>query len=174
MMDGVYITSPRQGPLRYLLSAVLRRLAETFLVEKTPWFKFMVRGCISFGPLIDGRDLPEQASHSLARNPTYRDSILIGIPLAQAYRGETSAPPFGVFIDESARAFSGEKEEPFSFVWWDWYSHADPPLDAPAMHQALMEHFEWCKKHTATIGYAPERIEHHQRLAGEYFSRTRR
>jgi hypothetical protein len=103
MMDGVYITSPRQGPLRYLLSAVLRRLAETFLVEKTPWFKFMVRGCISFGPLIDGRDLPEQASHSLARNPTYRDSILIGIPLAQAYRGETSAPPFGVFIDESAR-----------------------------------------------------------------------
>lgn len=174
MMDGVYVTSPRKGPLCYFLSRVMRRLAETFLREKTPWFRFLVRGCIAYGPLVDGKDIQPDASHSLAANPKYRDSILIGMPLVQAYRGERESPPFGIFVDESARAFCGEHEKPFSFIWWDWYSEADPPLDAKEMHSALMEHFKWCCRHVATIGYAPERIEAHRRLADEYFSQTRR
>jgi len=174
VMDGVYITCPRQGPLRYFLSAVLRRLAETFLQERTPWFRFLVRGCIAYGPLVDGRDIGADASRALASNTEYRDSILIGIPLAQAYRGEREAPPFGIFIDESARAFAAEREQPFSFIWWDWYSQVQPALDAQAMHRALMDHFDWCKQYEVTIGYERDRIECHQRLADEYFDRTRR
>jgi hypothetical protein len=174
VMDGVYITSPRQGPLRYFLSRVMRRLAETFLREKTPWFRFLVRGCIAYGPLVDGKDIQPQASYALANHPGYRDSILIGMPLAQAYRGENNAPPFGIFIDESARAFAGENEKTFSFIWWDWYSEAQPRLDPKEMHTALMDHFDWCKNYVNTIGYNPDRIEAHKRLADEYFSRTRR
>ena len=174
VMDGVYITSARQGPLRYFLSATLRRLAETFLQEQTPWFRFLVRGCVAFGPLVAGKDIQRAASHTLADNSTYRDSILIGIPLVQAYRGESKAPPFGIYVDESARAFAGPKEEPFSFIWWDWYTHATPPLDAQKMHQALQSHFDWYMQHTNTTGYETSRIEHHSKLADEYFNRTKR
>ena len=174
VMDGVYITCPRQGPLRYFLGAVLRRLAETFLQEETPWFRFLVRGSVAYGPLVDGKDIGTDASFSLASNPVYRDSILIGIPLAQAYRGERQAPPFGIFIDESARAFASQNEKPFSFIWWDWYSQVQPQLDEQKMHSALLDHFDWCKQHEMTIGYEHDRIEHHRRLADEYFNRTRR
>lgn len=174
MMDGVYITCPRQGPLRYFLSGVLRRLAETFLQEKTPWFKFLVRGCIAYGPVVDGKDLGAEASYALADAPAYRSSILIGMPLAQAYRGEREAPPFGIYVDESARAFAGEGEQGFAFIWWDWYSKAKPPLDRKRMHSALLEHFKWCEQYEITIGYRHDRMEHHRRLADEYFDRTRR
>ncbi|MFH1687421.1 MAG: hypothetical protein ABIE70_07870 [bacterium] len=175
MMDGVYIKSPRQGPLRYFLSGVLRQLAETFLQEKTPWFRFLVRGCIAFGPLVDGKDITdEMASRSLFANPDYRNTILLGIALAQAFRGERQAPPFGISIDESARAFAGCDEEPFSFIWWDWYSKSDPPLDQQKMYDALVEHFDWCITHSITIGYEIERIKHHKNLVEEYWNRTRR
>lgn len=175
VIDGIYVVSNRQAPLRYFLSAILRRLAETFLQETTPWFRFMVRGSIAYGPLVAGSDIGRNASYALDENQHYKNSILLGIPLAQAYRGERKAPPFGIYIDESARAFCGPDERCFTFIWWDWYTQARPPLDAQKMHAALQEHFQWCKKYTETIGYEPERIDYHARLADdEYFNRTRR
>lgn len=174
VMDGVYIVSSRKGPLQYFVASVLRRLAETFLQEKTPQFRFLVRGCIAYGPLVDGRNIPPDASRALNSFPTYRDSILLGIPLAQAYRGESEAPPFGIFVDESARAFCAADETPFPFVWWDWYTKVAPCLDVEDMHKALMDHFDWCKQYNVTIGYKPDRIESHMMLADEYFHRNRR
>lgn len=171
VMDGVYITSARRDPLMLVLSTALRRLAETFLKEPTIHHRFLVRGAIAFGPVQHGREVQKEASWALARHPRERDSIILGIPMAQAYLAEPEAPPYGIAIDASARAFCPMDDRPFSFIWWDWYRKAKPELVPEEMLKELNRYFEWQKEHTHTTGYDPKRIEYHQELAIEYFGR---
>ena len=171
VMDGVYITSASRDPLMALLSASLRHLAETFLQEETVYHRFLVRGAIAFGPVVHGLSVRDEASWVLSRHRRERDSILMGMPMAQAYQAEAGAPPYGIAIHESARAFAPENERPFRFIWWDWYSRGEPRLDTARMVQALNQYFDWHVEHTNTTGYDAQRIEHHRALVREYFGR---
>lgn len=170
VMDGVFITSARRNPLQRLLNQALCRLALTFLGEPQPFHRFLVRGAIAFGPLFHGSSLPDDISHVLKRHQYIRDSILMGIPMAQAYQGEREAPPFGIAAEASARAFSPERDRPFRFLWLDWFRHCSPSVDPSAMLAKLEEYFEWHSNHTNLTAYDIKRIEHHRQLAREYFT----
>lgn len=169
VMDGLYVTSARRQPLSTLLGISMRHVAETFLQESTNQHCFLVRGAIAFGPVYHGRTVHKEANWVLANHVQQRDSILLGLPMAQAYAAESEAPPFGISIDASARAFAPSGDIPFRFIWWDWFSSVSPTLDRSAMLKKLDQYFAWQRQHTHTTGYKLDRIEYHSELAHEYF-----
>ena len=118
-MDGVYITSQRRSPMQNLLKQALCRVALTFLNEEKPFHQFLVRGAIAFGPMYHGATLDGRTSRVLADHPAVRDSILMGLPIAQACQSERDAPPFGIAIHSSARGFAPTGDHPFRFMWLD-------------------------------------------------------
>ncbi len=170
VMDGVYITSQRRETLQAILNQALCRVAITFLKEQTPFHQFLVRGAIAFGPVYHGCDLDPKTSYVMARHKVIRDSMLMGLPMAQAYRDEGSAPPFGIAVHSSARAFAPDGDRPFRFIWLNWYDYSDPKIDPSKLLEQLERYFDWQKAHSTVTGYAQDRIEHHRRLAREFFT----
>ncbi len=170
VMDGVYVTARRREALQSILNQAMFRIANTFLKESKPFHQFLVRGAISFGPVYHGCDLDPNTSFVMARNTAIRDSILMGLPMAQAYREESEAPPFGIAVHSSARAFAPTGDKPFRFIWLNWYEHCEPPIDAKLLLGQLDKYFDWQETHSTVTGYALNRIEHHRKLAREYLT----
>jgi len=170
VMDGCYITSDRREPLRQLLNQALVRLAMTFLEEPKPYHQFLVRGAIAFGPVYHGCDVDSEAAHVLGRHQRIPDSMLLGLPMAQAYGAERLAPPFGVCVHESARAIAPPGDRPFRFIWLDWYKHSDPAVDPGDLLASLHGYFNWQEQHCNMTGYALDRIAHHRQLADEFLT----
>jgi hypothetical protein len=170
VMDGVYITSERRGDLQRIINQSLVRCATTFLNEPKPFHQFIVRGAVAFGPVYHGYDLDERTAFVLKENPLIRDSVLLGLPLAQAYQAEREAPPFGIAAHSSARAFAPEGDEPFRFIWLDWFRWSEPRVEPTRLRKCLSDYYDWQKAHHNMTGYDPERIKHHSELAEEYFT----
>jgi hypothetical protein len=170
VMDGVYITSASRWRLQDLLNQALCRLAITFLQEEKCYHQFLVRGAVAYGPVYHGVRLDKLKTRVLQKNTGIRDSILMGLPMIQAYQAERESPPFGISVDPSARAFSPSGEQPFRFIWLNWYRSSQPPVDPEKMLGRLDRYFDWQKDHCNMTGYEPVRIEHHRKLAHEYFT----
>lgn len=174
VMDGVYITSQRRIPLQSLLNQALRRIIFTFMNEATPHHQFLVRGAIAFGPVYHGYALAPETTRVLEAHDRIRDSILLGLPMAQAYASEREAPPFGIAAHSSARAFAPEGDRPFRFIWLDWFHGCTPPVDVPELLEKMNTYFKWQADHCNMTGYEPNRIDHHRKLAEEYFTASAR
>lgn len=170
VMDGAYVTSERRAPLQGLINQALRRVVTTFMNEQKPYHQFLVRGALSYGPVYHGSTLEHDAARVLGRHSDIRNSILMGLPMAQAYNAERDGAPFGVAVHSSARAFAPLGDEPFRFIWLDWFRAAQPPIDAKALLAHLAKYFEWQTHHYNMTGYKPDRIAHHRQLAKEYFT----
>ena len=170
VMDGVYITSPRRKPLQGVLNQALCRIAITFMNETKCFHQFLVRGAVAYGPVYHGVHLDPRTTDILDAHARIRDTILMGLPMAQAYQAERDAPPFGIAAHSSARGFAPEGDYPFRFIWLDWYRGARPCTDPRALLAKLETYFDWQKDHCLMTGYEPERIERHRKLAREYFT----
>jgi hypothetical protein len=170
VMDGVYITSRRRTPLQFILTQAMRRVVAEFQATDKQFHRFLARGAISFGPVYHGADLQDETSDALAAHGEIRDSILLGLPMAQAYREERQAPPFGIAVHSSATEFAPAPDKPFRYIWLDWYRTADPAVDIPELLKQLSSFFEWQTCHHNMTGYDPERSAHHQQLAKEFFT----
>ena len=93
----------------------------------------------------------------------------LGMPLVQAHAAERSAPPFGVYIHESARAFAPANAHPFTTVFWRWWLIDEGAQQvASTTAKTIDAYFDWCQKHSAELEYPLERIKAHQQLAKEY------
>jgi hypothetical protein len=134
-----------------------------------PWHRFIIRGGLAFGPTIHGRDVQQQASNILANNTQYRDSILLGLPMVQSHLGERNAPPFGVFVHESARSFAPQGQQPIHHAWWRWANNSNQATWA-SLVKNLPLHLDWCAQHALPIGYPVERIEVHKKMMEQYFA----
>jgi len=173
VMDGVYFVTSDQQALYTFLRRVFRSLAEEFNGTTEMRHRFLVRGALACGPVVHGRELTPEASAVLQAHPTYRDSILLGLPMIQAYLTERMAPPFSVYVHESARAFAPDPFEPIRATWWRWFraSHNDQWLAlASKLHTELGRYFDWCKNRSSEINYEIASIEKHKQLAKEYFT----
>lgn len=163
VMDGVYITSTKVGDIKVLLASVLRVLSNVFLEDSGhPQVQFMVKASVAKGPVYRGEDLLAGSARRLDEKPAYRDSLLIGMPVANAYLTETSAPPFGVAIHDSAKSYFGLTS---SDVWWSWFYRTD--FNPQDFYAEMSAYFSWCR-HNCT-DYKPDRITVHDAFAKEYF-----
>jgi hypothetical protein len=168
VMDGFYAAAPGKDDMLEFLRSVFSEVAATFNAETENRFRFVIRGALSYGPVVHGSALPPQCSPALAANGQYRDHLLLGMPMVQSHLSETRAPPFGVYVHESARAFAATGQSPLIDRWWSWSGAAHATW--AALPAELMAYYDWCDARAGKIDYLPERIDAHRRMARQYFA----
>lgn len=164
VMDGFYATSDHPLQLKQFLQHVFKGLSRTFLDDKASHhLQFLIKGAIAKGKVYQGRELASGAADRLDENPDYRNSVLIGMPVVSSYLAESSAPPFGLAVHESAKSdFEISETE----VWWKWH---DRTFDAQGFYSELKRYFEWNLSKKGATGYKIDRIIVHDALAKKYF-----
>jgi hypothetical protein len=167
VMDGFYAAAANRKQMLDFLLSVYKSVAEEFNAPVKPHHRFMIRGGLAFGPVIHGEGVGKCAPE-LGNNPGYSKSILLGLPMVQAHLSEREAPPFGVFVHESARTFAPEKTEPLHWIWWPWKNN-ESAATWNALREQLNAHFKWCKERAQAIGYSLDRIETHEKMVEQYF-----
>ncbi|MGE3601283.1 MAG: hypothetical protein AB7N70_37720 [Dehalococcoidia bacterium] len=167
VMDGVYATGRSQPEFLAFLRKLFSSLGALVGGEQEPARRFLVRGGLAFGAVYHGVDVPGEASPVLCDNPSYRDGILLGMPMVQANLVERTAPPFGIAVDASARGFSPTETEPLHVGWWHWKS-APTSASWEAMVPAVRSYFEWCDKRSLPIDYPRDRIDAHRLMFEQY------
>jgi hypothetical protein len=105
--------------------------------------------------------------------------VAFGPAIIQAYRGESAAPPYGIAIHESARAFAPVGTSPFLMTHWLWWlTHADleqpagaPPLGVlkDTLCSDLLEHFKWLRSTLLLHGISSEKLTQWELMAQQYF-----
>lgn len=173
VMDGVYFTSKHKEDMEKALAYIFSTLGKVFLSENNFEHQFLVKASVAYGPIIHGSDINNDINDQLANNETYKQSLLLGLPMIQAYGGESKAPPFGVFIHESARAFYPEGEAPFMFKWWKWFCTSAPGWNKEqtvALGEKIENYFKNCRSQSVFLDYPLERINAHCEIAKEYFN----
>ena len=166
VMDGFYASAASQNDILEFLNSVMRAIAAEFIQETNMQHRFVVKGALAFGPVIHGRAIPQAASATLHGNQVYRDLLLLGLPMVQAHTCERLAPPFGIFVHESARTFAPTGSTPINFIWWKWRN----PNHAVwgQLGTELEQYFDWCEKRADAIDYEVSRIEAHRIMARQY------
>jgi hypothetical protein len=166
VMDGIDAVSSDQAAIVAFLDYLFVHLADLFVSTPDTRHRFLVKGALAFGPIIHGSWLPAPASTMLDENAPSRCAILLGIPMIQL--DERNAPPFGLFVDESARAFAPANQLPLKVAWWTWFRLNQWQALAQELRQELENYFTWCLGRAQAIGYEAERIEAHRKLARQY------
>jgi hypothetical protein len=166
VMDGVYVTSPTRGPMLNFIHAFYRLLAIIFCAEANNQHRFIVRGALAFGPVTHGSVIPTECASF--GNDDYKRCLLIGIAMIQAYQSENQAPPLGLFLHESVRAFSPPGDSVLSGRWWRWWRDEDEPL-VVELREAIPQFFTWAQLHPREFDYPVNRVNEHRSAALEYF-----
>lgn len=166
MIDGMYVTTPSKQSMLNFLRKVFRRLAIEFIAAKEQQHRFLPKAAISYGPVVHGKDITERVNKVLHEDKRIRDSLLFGIPVIAASQGERSAPPFGVFVDQSARIFAPAPSKPLPYVWYKWFDRQD--LVRANLKQEIESYFDWCATNSHTLTYSLDRIREHKTMALEY------
>ncbi len=170
VMDGLYVASSNQVAMLNFLRSVFVAIAETFVNETENLHRFVVRGALAFGPVVHGTDVPPAAAAAFGSpaGSDYKRAILLGMPMVQAHLAEKSAPPFGLFVHESARTFAPDGDVPLHHVWWKWINPSNYAV-WNLLPAALEVYFKWCHARSSSILYDANRIAVHEELAKQYF-----
>ena len=168
VMDGLYAACPSQPDMFEFLRGIFQDVADEFNQATDPPYRFIIRRGLAFGPAVHGRNVLPLASATLAQNSGYRDSVLLGLPMVQAHLSESSAPPFGIYVHESARSFAPAEQPHLHYVWWRWSNGPNQSI-WNTLAQKLPQHLEWCAQRALPLGYARDRIEVHREMVNQYF-----
>lgn len=167
IMDGVYLTSSDPELLLSAIRRVFDKLAQIQVHFAEPQKLFIVRGAITYGDITHGKAISvEVCPHLAACANGYNDKLLFGLPMIQAYNAEHTAPPFGIYIHESARNINYLQGR--FFYWWNHGTHPQPPL-VQALHTQLDSYFDWCEKNRFALKMEPAKIAIYREQLKEYF-----
>jgi hypothetical protein len=167
VMDGVYASSASQGDFLAFLCSVFSKVAEAFNAEGDNGHRFVIRGGIAFGPVYHGASLGVGASKVLTKHTAYRDMILLGLPMVQAHIAEPAAPPFGLFVHESARTFAPPGASPLRSVWWHWKTHKTAKTWS-TLGTTLHTYLDWCAERAESLQYPADRIARHKEMFTQF------
>lgn len=175
-VDGIYATSPDRSAMQRFVKCVFRLMALNFIFEANPEHRYLLRGAISFGQVIEAENIVGCAD-VLKENLAYTNGVLFGTPLARAYNSERKASPFGVWIDDNARHFAPPGEKTIRTTFWDWWSYPSgiEALDEYCdqieniLSEELAQHFSWCRRNSHRTLYTVDAIKRHEQIASEYF-----
>jgi len=85
--------------------------------------------------------------------------------MVQACQSEKYAPPFGIYIHESARSFAPQDTEPIHHVWMKWFDEQN----REGYLNGIKSYFDWFETKPNFMQYNSERIQEHKKMAEEYF-----
>lgn len=160
LMDGVFITCANLNKMKHTLDSIFTQMAELFCQEEPFEHKFIIRGALAFGEVVDGCDISDEVCKEINEDIQYRDTLLLGIPITQAYENEHNAPPFGIYIHESARQFGHLQGR-----YYQWYSD----YNTSTLSEKIKEYFEECNRQAHSINMDRDKIKLYMELQNEYF-----
>jgi hypothetical protein len=175
VQDGVYVTSPRMASILTVLKATLSSMADLFVSEGKQEHRCLVRGALAFGPVYFGRQITPGVSRNLSAQDSYKSALLVGIPVIQAYLSEREAPPFGLYIHESVRAFSSPGSSVLPFRWWKWMTesiisdYSNLEITPTSLCEQILNYLDWAKKHSIVLGYELDSIARHRSMTESFF-----
>lgn len=171
MMDGVYTFCDDKISLIKFLHGVYTLLAKDVIETERDRFVLAVKGAIAYGPVVMGRNI--QDGMEVLQGTKFEERTAAGLPMVQAFETEDRAPPFGVFIHESARAFAPDRDDPFKFVWWEWFTSSMERFSreelASELRDRLLDYYEYCEQNSSRLSYNEDRIQEHRQQVREYF-----
>lgn len=176
IMDGLYVATADQAAMLNFLKNIFIECAKEFnsIPANQPHHRFIIRGALAYGPVVHGSSVPDnvftpnRGVNPFGQLPNYKNAIMLGMPMVQAHTSETNAPPFGLYIHESARTFAPPGQEPIHHVWWKWAAKSDPTWKA--LKTTIISHFKWCQKNSFALEYKPERITVHLQMSEQYMT----
>lgn len=162
LMDGVFLTSQDIDTLKKCIDTLFNNLAKIFCDEELCAHQFIVRGSIAKGGMSYGENIDESICVDIASNNDYKANLLFGMPMIQAYKTEKNAPPFGIYIHESARDY-----DKLIGRYYGWCKDADTRT---TMMKELKQYFDWCKYYSHYLEMDKNKIDTYKELVEEYFS----
>jgi len=170
IMDGAYITSRKKNELLNLLSLVYNTLIKSLTDTGNYSFWYMVRASIAFGNTIHGRNIPYSACPEFSCRVGYKEQLLVGPAMIDAYSHEKCAAPMGIHICESSSTiFRGINSQ------WKWYSNSNTKTDPLLLQDftsKFLEYFTWLNETSTETEYPLDKRKDHARKACEYFGIT--
>jgi hypothetical protein len=164
VMDGAYITCQNKKILQSYLQHIFSKVAYNFISEEDFFYKFVIKGCISYGLIGKGSEIDDDDFSG-------KDNLVFGLPIIQAYEDEKKAPPFGIFIHQSARALSTIEKEiysPYTTRWFIWFTKNDDIQEK--LKSSLKRYFHKSKKLSHALPYEENEIKKHKDLSIQYLN----
>lgn len=156
LMDGFFATHKDKTTFFKFVDRFFSMIFLNFTSENRNEHKFMIRGGVAYGPVVVGKAM---------EHPYYfKDALLIGSPVVQAYAGERQASPFGVYLDESIRTFPSAKES-IPSVYYQWKDYNLPQDISTNKYKKIEKYLNWCRDKSKLILYPEDRIDEHLKLA---------
>jgi hypothetical protein len=186
VMDGVYVASPTRETMRSALCRAFCELAKEFIGSRGTGRMHMIRAGLAYGPTLHGPDIDQEAFIGTTRtgrtisreefessplNRT-RHQVLLSPAMVSAYQAEKLAPPFGIYIHDSAKGYpqlADSKDPGFNtnlLQWWKGDEEGEVVL--PLLYEQVLFYLEKAETHSVGMGYPRESIERHRNLAIEY------
>ncbi len=169
VIDGVYLVGTEKSEFRQATSFVMQTLAETFLSQNKPDRRFLARGGIAYGRVLHGEDITE-LHRDLKEDAGYTRCLALGIAIGQAYEAESKAPPFGYYVDRTARSTASANAFPYISSFFRWWSIKSEGQQAQHFGQQLDHYFEYLCSRRRELEYPEDRLKEHRALAKEYFA----
>lgn len=169
VIDGVYITSPDKAAFRKATHQTMRSLARTF-ESRDQIDRFLVRGGVAYGRVLHGESIA-RLHDELERDRSYVRCLAIGASIRQAYLAEGNAPPFGFYVDMTARSVASNNDSPYISAFDRWWRRDVPAENVISTRfgKLLDDHFSYLGRKHREIEYPIARLQEHRALAAEYF-----
>lgn len=178
--DGVFLVTESKEEIMVMVRDVMALLALYFVAVPRQRDRFFVRCGVAYGPVYFGGDLAGGITDKgITEACNTLDHVAFGPPIISAYRAETNAPPFGVAIHESARAFSPKGFEPFRMTHWLWWQNQEEMelakgVSLPDLKDCLLfelqRQFQWLRDTLIFTELTSEKISAWEAASKQYFS----
>lgn len=165
--DGFFAVSETWADIKSFSERVMRTLANCFEREREDENRFLARGAIAFGRLIEGAQM-ERGASIFSTDAAYPNNIMVGSPLSWAYKAESKAPPFGIYIDQSITTHSGQ---PVAWVLHRWWNPDADPQKTWGVNfgKKVLKHFEWLRENSIGTRYPVEKHDAFIQQVKEYY-----
>lgn len=166
VMDGVYVAVKQLEDMREAIDKIMTCLAEVFLSE-TNNHRFIVKVALAKGIIQHGSKISSEISPDMAPRSGYKQHLLFGMPMIQAFSSEKQAPPFGIYIHESARMVFGLQGR---YYFWrkDETLSTNNNLHSD-LKKELISFLNWEKDHSYYLELEKTKFEEYEKRAVEYF-----
>ena len=188
LMDGMYVTSVSRDSIQTVIRNAFVKLAKEFVAHADVHKHFIVRAAVAYGATLHGSDVPDEAfvygigtEHETKNRKAFsnstlnqtRSALLLSSAMAIAYHTESIAPPFGVYVHDSALSVPqlvNPRDGGFpSHLWSWWRGNAAASTIAKKLAPAIEQYFTQAEQQSRNIDYPLEAINKHREALSEYF-----
>lgn len=188
LMDGMYVTSESRNTLQSVVRNAFIELAKEFVGHEEVPKHFIARGVVAYGATLHGANVPDEAfipgirtafeaknREAFAKSSlkATRSALLLSSAMAVAHRADSKAPPFGIYVHDTALSIPqliDPHDSGFPSRLWSWWrGNAAASAVAEKLAPALMQYFDEADQHSRDLDYSPEAITNHREAVQEYF-----